>query len=117
MAPQPVPELAAPGLLADPTWRDSVGELLRVLWYEVNDHELTKRLGSLLAHPDYRLWCARQEGRGLGRALVGRVEDWAQDLGAARVKVQSGNDRHDAHRFYGGIGYLATGVRFTKDRH
>jgi GNAT superfamily N-acetyltransferase len=53
--------------------------------------------------------------QGLGRALVARVEDWAHEQGATRVKVQSGNDRHEAHRFYGRIGYLATGVRFTKD--
>jgi GNAT superfamily N-acetyltransferase len=149
MVSQPALELAAPALLGDPTWRESVGNLLRTLGYDVDDRELTRRLGSLLAHPDYRVWCARHEdglkglvvamrvfglqmagpivettllavdpearGQGLGRALIGRVEDWAQELGASRIKVQSGNDRHEAHRFYGRIGYLASGVRFTKD--
>ena len=50
-----------------------VGKLLGVHGYEVNDGELIKRLGPLLAHPDYRLRCARQEGDVKGLAVAMRI--------------------------------------------
>jgi GNAT superfamily N-acetyltransferase len=54
------------------------------------------------------------QGRGIGRALVRAVEDWARGLGAEMVTLNSGHHRTSAHRFYERQGYAATGLRFVK---
>ena len=52
--------------------------------------------------------------RGVGSGLVAAVESWAESRGARELTVNSGNHRHDAHRFYEGRGFVATGTRFIK---
>lgn len=53
--------------------------------------------------------------RGLGRALVDRVEDWATDRGAGAVVLWSDTRFADAHRLYDRCGYRPTGR--TRDLH
>lgn len=53
--------------------------------------------------------------RGLGRALVGRVEDWARAHGATTVVLWSDDRFTDAHRLYERCGYRDTGAR--RDLH
>jgi len=53
-------------------------------------------------------------GRGVGRRLVRAAESWAAEQGAARIAVTSATHRADAHRFYEGLGYDATGRRFAR---
>ena len=53
-------------------------------------------------------------GQGIGSALVQAVERWAISRGAHELVVNSGSHRHEAHRFYEGRGFSATGVRFVK---
>lgn len=43
--------------------------------------------------------------RGLGRALLARAEQWFRDQGLESVRVRSGGQRLDAHRFYEREGY------------
>ena len=53
--------------------------------------------------------------RGIGSALLGAMESYLRERGVLDVVVHTGNHRKDeAHRFYDGAGYDATGVRFTK---
>ena len=52
--------------------------------------------------------------RGVGRALVRALERWAHEHGAVRISVNSGTQRADAHAFYEGSGYAASGKRFTR---
>lgn len=47
--------------------------------------------------------------RGLGRALVARVESWARDHGAGAVVLWSDTRFTDAHRLYERCGYRRTG--------
>lgn len=47
--------------------------------------------------------------RGLGRALVARVEDWAREHGAGAVVLWSDTRFTDAHRLYEQAGYARTG--------
>lgn len=51
---------------------------------------------------------------GIGRQLVSAAEQLARRRGAGRVSVTSGRQRDDAHAFYRGLGYEASGVRFTR---
>ena len=53
-------------------------------------------------------------GRGVGKLLVSRAEEWARAQGAAKLSVTSGLQRADAHAFYDGLGYERSGLRFTK---
>ena len=59
-------------------------------------------LKRLYVHADAR-------GRGLGGALVGRVEAWATDRGAEEVVLWSDTRFTDAHRLYERHGYRRTG--------
>lgn len=52
--------------------------------------------------------------RGVGRALILRVEQWATDAGFHDVRVHSGEQRTDAHAFYEACGFEHTGRRFKK---
>jgi len=37
---------------------------------------------------------------GIGKALLDAAKSWARDHGAARLELESGSARVDAHRFY-----------------
>ncbi|HEV2721294.1 MAG TPA: GNAT family N-acetyltransferase [Thermoanaerobaculia bacterium] len=52
--------------------------------------------------------------RGVARALVEDVLDFARKHGCARVNVGSGLHRADAHAFYEDIGFTRSGIRFRK---
>ena len=52
--------------------------------------------------------------QGIGRTLVTEAEAWAVARGANSMVVNSGQHRHEAHRFYERTGYAATGLRFVK---
>jgi GNAT superfamily N-acetyltransferase len=47
----------------------------------------------LAVAPDHR-------SRGIGRALLDAAKSWARDYGAAKLELNSGSARVDAHRFY-----------------
>jgi GNAT superfamily N-acetyltransferase len=48
---------------------------------------------------------ASHQGRGIGRSLVGWAVDWAQARRYSRVRLWSGIQRADAHRFYEAYGF------------
>ena len=54
--------------------------------------------------------------KGAGRMLMQAVEDWAHDIGAAGIRLNSGGSRKDAHEFYRAIGFdnEKTQIRFNK---
>lgn len=52
---------------------------------------------------------------GIGRALVGRAESWAQECGARRMTVTTALDRAGAHAFYERVGYSHTGRRYARN--
>ena len=43
--------------------------------------------------------------RGIGKALLTAVEEWAHETGADGVRLTSGEERTDAHEFYKCCGY------------
>ncbi|HSY82036.1 MAG TPA: GNAT family N-acetyltransferase [Gemmatimonadaceae bacterium] len=53
-------------------------------------------------------------GRGVGRALVTAVEQWARERGADRVVVTTALRRAGAHAFYERVGFEFTGRRYVK---
>ena len=53
-------------------------------------------------------------GQGIGKFLVLEAESWFRERGVASVIVNSGKQRHEAHRFYRRLGYEETGLRFVK---
>ena len=57
---------------------------------------------------------ADQQGGGVGRELVGAVEQWAREKGAVKISLSSGEQRAGAHAFYRRCGYESSGVRLTK---
>ncbi len=52
--------------------------------------------------------------RGVGRALLQRVDQWCRDENHHSIRVHSGDKRRDAHRFFEACGYERTGRRFVK---
>jgi len=65
------------------------------------------RITALVVHPKLR-------GKGIGRRLVGVAEHFARDIHCERLEVTSGEHRHDAHRFYTGLGFSPRSARFVK---
>ena len=68
-------------------------ELYRTLYFET----MANILG-LACDSNYRR-------RGLGKALVGKAEEWASDKGARFMRLNSGASREEAHIFYRNLGY------------
>lgn len=56
-------------------------------------------------------------GMGIGKALMEAAENWAKEIGATGVRLNSGADRTNAHAFYCHIGYEAKKqqIRFLKE--
>lgn len=48
---------------------------------------------------------ASQRGKGVGRALIGAVVEWARDIGASEVEVSTELDNQAAQRFYARCGF------------
>ncbi len=44
--------------------------------------------------------------RGVGKKLISAAEKWAADSGFSGVRLESGFERKDAHRFYETCGYI-----------
>lgn len=57
-----------------------------------------------------------QRGKGIGRELMSRAEDWAKNQGCTIVRLWSSSFRTAAHRFYEGLGYanIKTQYAFAK---
>jgi GNAT superfamily N-acetyltransferase len=51
---------------------------------------------------------ARQRGRGVGRALLGAVEDWAAERGATRLQLLADRENAPALAFYDREGWSGT---------
>jgi len=47
----------------------------------------------LAAHPERR-------SEGIGKSLLDAAKDWGLERGATHLELDSGDARHDAHRFY-----------------
>lgn len=43
--------------------------------------------------------------KGIGKRLMERAEKWGREIGASKVRLNSGIERIDAHKFYRAIGY------------
>lgn len=52
--------------------------------------------------------------RGVGRALLQRVDQWAREKGCERIEVTSGDHRTIAHTFYQAMGYEFDQRRFIR---
>jgi GNAT superfamily N-acetyltransferase len=53
-------------------------------------------------------------GKGLGRLLVEKAEEFAREEGCNVIELTTNNRRLEAHKFYESLGYAATHKRFTK---
>ena len=48
-------------------------------------------------------------GRGVAKALLGRIESEARGAGASVLRLETGLYQHEALRFYEGVGFLRCG--------
>jgi len=64
-------------------------------------------VGELVVAPE-------QQGRGVGRALMTAVENWARGRGYARLTLETGAGNRRARAFYAARGYVEEDVRLTK---
>jgi len=75
--------------------------------YEVD--EVVTQISALVTKTEF-------QGRGIGKALVQFVEEWAKKNGSEIVVLTSGikEERKKAHEFYKSINFEITGYRFVK---
>jgi GNAT superfamily N-acetyltransferase len=55
-------------------------------------------IGGLVVDTEYR-------GKGIGKNLMRKAEEWAMEKGYSEVRLRSGGHRKEAHDFYKSIGY------------
>jgi GNAT superfamily N-acetyltransferase len=55
-------------------------------------------IGGLVVDTEYR-------GKGIGKNLMRKAEEWAMEKGYPEVRLRSGGHRKEAHNFYKNIGY------------
>jgi GNAT superfamily N-acetyltransferase len=53
-------------------------------------------------------------GRGVGRFLLGALVERAKESGCVVLDLDSGLERHDAHRFYEREGFERTSFHFAR---
>ena len=55
--------------------------------------------------------------RSIGRMLLNRIENWANEIGITKIRINSGISRKEAHLFYRAMGYNneKEQIRFIKD--
>ena len=55
--------------------------------------------------------------QGIGSALLKRAEEWAREIGASSMRLNSGESRKQAHEFYRALGYIddKKQLRFIKE--
>ncbi len=67
----------------------------------------------------YRAWVEdlavdpERRSEGIGKALLDAAKDWARERGATHLELDSGDARHDAHRFYEREGPAWTSRQFS----
>ena len=81
--------------------------LVRNIYYEKNGIYI--RVGALVVYKAYRKL-------GLGKALLQKATDWAIELGASHILLNSGNrdERKEAHAFYQHLGFEPKTTGFVK---
>ncbi len=72
-------------------------------YVHANDYDLLysphmKNIMGIAVSSEYR-------HRGIGRALLLKIEEWAAETGSKGVRLVSGAERKDAHNFYKSCGY------------
>lgn len=57
-----------------------------------------------------------EQGNGIGRRLMGKAEQWAEETGAKTIMLNSGNreERQDTHDIYRHFGYEGKATGFYK---
>jgi GNAT superfamily N-acetyltransferase len=55
-------------------------------------------IGGLVVDTEYR-------GKGIGKNLMRKAEEWAMEKGYSEIRLRSGGHRKEAHTFYKSIGY------------
>jgi len=72
--------------------------------YECTYSDSLKNIMAIAVDYDYR-------NRGVGRALLDAVENWAKECGCIGVRLVSGMNRTGAHEFYQRCGYTLRKVQ------
>lgn len=70
--------------------------------------------GTLDAYVGELVTAADLEGRGIGRTLLARAEQWARDRGLSRLTLETGAANARAREFYARLGYLDEEIRLTR---
>jgi GNAT superfamily N-acetyltransferase len=75
-----------------------------------------KRLGwqGTIANIDEMIVDEHHRGQGIGRALIGHVEENARSLGCTGIELDSALHRKEAHKFYEHLGFENRAHLFSK---
>ncbi len=57
--------------------------------------------------------CERYRRMGVGRLLLKTLENWAQERGAVAVRLNSGAERTEAHKFYEKCGFVFKKTQYS----
>lgn len=88
---------------------ESDGVVSVAVWRVFEDTNVGRRL-----YVDDLVSDEQRRSRGAGRLLLGWLEDKARELGCGALTLDSGVQRHDAHRFYFREGMVISAYCFKK---
>lgn len=80
--------------------------------YSYEHDEIVTQISALVTKHEY-------QGKGIGKALIRYVENWAVAHESTVIVLTSGikENRVSAHKFYRSVGFEVTGYRFVKKLH
>lgn len=84
-----------------------VGMISMMLLPRMNRKTLEMYIPDLIVGKDY-------QNKGIGKRLVESCIDLAKKNKCHRIRLESGNQRKDAHNFYGKIGFEQSALTFIK---
>lgn len=74
----------------------------------LNRSELEMYIPELIVHEKY-------QNQGIGKKLINSCLTLAQEKKCHRIRLESGNQRKDSHKFYKHLGFEQSAVSFTKN--
>ena len=85
---------------------DTVVGYVHVADYELTYYDSMKNIVSIAVNPMF-------QGKGIGKALLLKAEEWAVNDGACGIRLVSGETRKGAHEFYKKMNYIQNSKQFN----
>jgi ribosomal protein S18 acetylase RimI-like enzyme len=85
-----------------------IGMISMVFLSRLNQNTLEMYIPELIVSQNYR-------SNGIGKKLINSSIEFGKEKKCHRIRLESGNQRIDSHKFYKRLGFETSSIFFTKD--